>query len=317
MMRALQDFPPRGWQGPPMILIRPRSDADWLSFTNTRGRSAWTGRRAGGSGSRCCGVRDDVQRGTVSAPAAWRTVGSGPRNSRNTGGAGLNDRVSCLTGADAVPDGAGATISGPGPMLTEDGAVGIGHVPMLTGPGRTCIGPGRGLTGAGWTVTGPARVPGRAGATAATSGRAGTARDGPLMTASIMFFRRTPVHCAGPVHYWCGTVPQRAGRDAEPARSTPRRDGTDAERHGCNQHRERCNRDRPRFKRNSARTDRHRCEPGLSAVGAGVNLTGSLVSPVGPIIHGIRSPGTPAGCFRTPPRTPVSVTGSAGGGRAP
>jgi NTE family protein len=35
MMHALQDFPLRGWQGPPMILIRPRSDADWLSFTNT------------------------------------------------------------------------------------------------------------------------------------------------------------------------------------------------------------------------------------------------------------------------------------------
>ena len=36
MMHALQQFPLERWQGPPMVLIRPRvDDANWLSFTNT------------------------------------------------------------------------------------------------------------------------------------------------------------------------------------------------------------------------------------------------------------------------------------------
>ncbi len=36
MMHALQQFPLERWQGPPMILIRPRvDDANWLSFTHT------------------------------------------------------------------------------------------------------------------------------------------------------------------------------------------------------------------------------------------------------------------------------------------
>jgi NTE family protein len=35
MMHALQQFPLTRWSGPPMILIRPRCDDDWLSFANT------------------------------------------------------------------------------------------------------------------------------------------------------------------------------------------------------------------------------------------------------------------------------------------
>lgn len=36
MMHALQQFPLERWQGPPMVLIRPRvNDANWLSFTDT------------------------------------------------------------------------------------------------------------------------------------------------------------------------------------------------------------------------------------------------------------------------------------------
>lgn len=34
MMHALQQFPLTHWDGPPMILIRPRCGEDWLSFTN-------------------------------------------------------------------------------------------------------------------------------------------------------------------------------------------------------------------------------------------------------------------------------------------
>lgn len=34
MMHALQQFPLTHWKGPPMVLIRPRSDEDWLSFRN-------------------------------------------------------------------------------------------------------------------------------------------------------------------------------------------------------------------------------------------------------------------------------------------
>ncbi|HEY4305308.1 MAG TPA: patatin-like phospholipase family protein [Gemmatimonadaceae bacterium] len=34
MMHALQQFPLTNWQGPPMVLIRPRCSEDWLSFTN-------------------------------------------------------------------------------------------------------------------------------------------------------------------------------------------------------------------------------------------------------------------------------------------
>ena len=34
MMHALQQFPLTHWEGPPMVLIRPRCGEDWLSFTN-------------------------------------------------------------------------------------------------------------------------------------------------------------------------------------------------------------------------------------------------------------------------------------------
>jgi NTE family protein len=37
MMHALQQFPLEHWQGPPMVLVRPRvDDANWLSFNNTQ-----------------------------------------------------------------------------------------------------------------------------------------------------------------------------------------------------------------------------------------------------------------------------------------
>jgi NTE family protein len=35
MMHALQQYPLTHWDGPPMVLIRPRCGEDWLSFTNT------------------------------------------------------------------------------------------------------------------------------------------------------------------------------------------------------------------------------------------------------------------------------------------
>jgi NTE family protein len=36
MMHALQQFPLERWQGPPMVLVRPKvNDANWLSFTDT------------------------------------------------------------------------------------------------------------------------------------------------------------------------------------------------------------------------------------------------------------------------------------------
>ena len=35
MMHSLQQFPLTGWQGPPMVLIRPRCEGDWLSFAST------------------------------------------------------------------------------------------------------------------------------------------------------------------------------------------------------------------------------------------------------------------------------------------
>lgn len=45
MMHALQQYPLEAWEGPPMILIRPRCDADWLSFAHTE-RTITEGRRA-------------------------------------------------------------------------------------------------------------------------------------------------------------------------------------------------------------------------------------------------------------------------------
>jgi NTE family protein len=45
MMHALQQYPLENWNGPPMILIRPRCDADWLSFNHTE-RSIAEGRHA-------------------------------------------------------------------------------------------------------------------------------------------------------------------------------------------------------------------------------------------------------------------------------
>jgi NTE family protein len=45
MMHALQQYPLEAWEGPPMILIRPRCDDDWLSFANTE-RTIAEGRRA-------------------------------------------------------------------------------------------------------------------------------------------------------------------------------------------------------------------------------------------------------------------------------
>lgn len=45
MMHALQQYPLEAWEGPPMILIRPRCDADWLSFAHTE-RTIAEGRRA-------------------------------------------------------------------------------------------------------------------------------------------------------------------------------------------------------------------------------------------------------------------------------
>ena len=35
MMHALQQYPLTHWQGPPMVLIRPRCGEDWLSFSHT------------------------------------------------------------------------------------------------------------------------------------------------------------------------------------------------------------------------------------------------------------------------------------------
>jgi NTE family protein len=45
MMHALQQFPLAQWEGPPMVLIRPRSNDDWLSFANTE-QSIDEGRRS-------------------------------------------------------------------------------------------------------------------------------------------------------------------------------------------------------------------------------------------------------------------------------
>ncbi|HET9424085.1 MAG TPA: patatin-like phospholipase family protein [Gemmatimonadaceae bacterium] len=45
MMHALQQYPLESWSGPPMILIRPRCDGDWLSFANTE-QSIADGRQA-------------------------------------------------------------------------------------------------------------------------------------------------------------------------------------------------------------------------------------------------------------------------------
>jgi NTE family protein len=45
MMHALQQYPLESWDGPPMILIRPRCDADWLSFGHTE-RTIAEGRQA-------------------------------------------------------------------------------------------------------------------------------------------------------------------------------------------------------------------------------------------------------------------------------
>lgn len=46
MMHALQQFPLTNWQGPPMVLIRPRCGEDWLSFANIATTIA-EGERAG------------------------------------------------------------------------------------------------------------------------------------------------------------------------------------------------------------------------------------------------------------------------------
>ena len=41
MMHALQQYPLERWQGPPMVLVRPRlNDANWLSFTDTEANMA-------------------------------------------------------------------------------------------------------------------------------------------------------------------------------------------------------------------------------------------------------------------------------------
>jgi NTE family protein len=41
MMHALQSYPLERWQGPPMVLVRPRvNDANWLSFTDTESNIA-------------------------------------------------------------------------------------------------------------------------------------------------------------------------------------------------------------------------------------------------------------------------------------
>jgi NTE family protein len=45
MMHALQQYPLEAWDGPPMILIRPHCDADWLSFAHTE-RTIAEGRHA-------------------------------------------------------------------------------------------------------------------------------------------------------------------------------------------------------------------------------------------------------------------------------
>lgn len=37
MMHALQQYPLTHWNGPPMVLVRPRCGEDWLSFTNIEG----------------------------------------------------------------------------------------------------------------------------------------------------------------------------------------------------------------------------------------------------------------------------------------
>ena len=46
MMHALQQFPLTHWQGPPMVLIRPRCGEDWLSFAHI-GDTIDEGHRAG------------------------------------------------------------------------------------------------------------------------------------------------------------------------------------------------------------------------------------------------------------------------------
>jgi Predicted esterase of the alpha-beta hydrolase superfamily len=35
MMHSLQQYPLTRWSGPPMVLIRPRCEGDWLGFSNT------------------------------------------------------------------------------------------------------------------------------------------------------------------------------------------------------------------------------------------------------------------------------------------
>jgi NTE family protein len=45
MMHALQQFPLTHWNGPPMVLIRPRCGEDWLSFGNI-GATIQEGHRA-------------------------------------------------------------------------------------------------------------------------------------------------------------------------------------------------------------------------------------------------------------------------------
>jgi NTE family protein len=45
MMHALQQYPLTHWDGPPMVLIRPRCGEDWLSFTNI-GETIREGHRA-------------------------------------------------------------------------------------------------------------------------------------------------------------------------------------------------------------------------------------------------------------------------------
>ena len=46
MMHALQQFPLTNWNGPPMVLIRPRCGEDWLSFKNIS-HTIQEGHRAG------------------------------------------------------------------------------------------------------------------------------------------------------------------------------------------------------------------------------------------------------------------------------
>ena len=70
MMHALQQFPLTHWNGPPMVLIRPRCGEDWLSFTNIAADD-----QRGPSRRRTKRSRTST-RSTISRAASIRAAGS-------------------------------------------------------------------------------------------------------------------------------------------------------------------------------------------------------------------------------------------------